>query len=598
MIVIPSGLILIFGLNFAMQGPTPPASSDGVSVYSVSEKSGRSFVTFKWTTQQDMVFLEDTPKACSSLVLEGQVRKRGEVIDTFRLEFAPGSSADPINLVFERALTRGPHQLHVELLSCEKRAIMARTLDFTITGKISPPGSGAFVLVKPLQANGVHILDPGSEILTRSMNVETAVSGKGVKAVRFLLDGRDMGRADKAPHQLKIKLPRGPKIMNLEAEALDENSQVLARDHITLNKGPYAFSIRITSPLNGGQYGKAARAEVQVKTPKDESLRRLDFYLNSEKIATLRHPPYILPLNLENEQGACDLSVIGTTDRGSTARDSVLFNAPGFLETLEVRQIELWASVYDKNRKPVLTLSREDFTVFEDGKKKEIEHFELANDLPLHLTFLTDISGSMAPYVSEIVQGSRRMINANIGKNDRASIMYFLDKPTLVTPFTSNRRALNKGLDQMLSTPIQASLGSGVNDSIAFALHQLGGIKGRRALLVFTDGMDNRSEYQPAEFAHFARQSQIRLYIIAGNRYDQRNNGLALLARQTGGGLYMAGDPGRLSEILTLIEGELRSQYRLAYNTEPPEKSGDCRKIKVKLKPKKLKVQTMQYYCH
>jgi Ca-activated chloride channel family protein len=135
-------------------------------------------------------------------------------------------------------------------------------------------------------------------------------------------------------------------------------------------------------------------------------------------------------------------------------------------------------------------------------------------------------------------------------------------------------------------------------DTVVHALHYFAGIRGKRALILLSDGEDSRSRYTFAETLEFAQRSGVAVYCVAlglDRRRLEARNVLQRLARETGGGFFSIATARELERIYVRIEQELRSQYLLAYQSSH-ESGGDFRRVEVRLGRDDLKAKTIPGY--
>jgi len=131
----------------------------------------------------------------------------------------------------------------------------------------------------------------------------------------------------------------------------------------------------------------------------------------------------------------------------------------------------------------------------------------------------------------------------------------------------------------------------------------------RKALLLISDGADNRSRYTENEIRAIVKEADVQIYAIGiydvSPRSEEERFGPALLSEVsevTGGRAYPVGNPNELSEVAARIGLELRNQYILGYRPSKPARDGKWRKVRVKLSaPKGLPPLTvyakMGYYA-
>jgi VWFA-related protein len=154
--------------------------------------------------------------------------------------------------------------------------------------------------------------------------------------------------------------------------------------------------------------------------------------------------------------------------------------------TARVKQVT--ARVMDINNRAVGGLKKEDFTVLESGKEREILSVQPVT-APFNLVLLLDVSGSVENYVDFIRKAARNFINT-MARQDRIAIVTFNEDVKVISNFTTDRARLSESLDTF-----DAGGGTGYYDAIAYSLvDTLRPLKGERtAIVVLSDGDDNRS---------------------------------------------------------------------------------------------------------
>jgi VWFA-related protein len=126
-----------------------------------------------------------------------------------------------------------------------------------------------------------------------------------------------------------------------------------------------------------------------------------------------------------------------------------------------------------------------------------------------------------------------------------------------------------------------------LHDAIIFSLYQLKGVRGRKALVLLSDGDDTSSLVAYADALEFARRSGTAIYTIGldvGATKIGIRNKLETLSNETGGRAFFVGKAAELASVYAEIERELRSQYLLAFAPNPPGKPGIFSPVEVKVK--------------
>jgi Ca-activated chloride channel family protein len=220
--------------------------------------------------------------------------------------------------------------------------------------------------------------------------------------------------------------------------------------------------------------------------------------------------------------------------------------------------VEVYATVMDPNGRVVSGLTRSDFSVTEDGEPREIVAFAAA-EFPLAVAIGVDRSFSMTrDRLREGVAAVREFI-VSLRPADQAMVLAIGSETEILAPLSSNRASILSTLDGIEpwgTTPLY--------DAIAAALDAIEPVKGRRALILLSDGADRYSGASASEVVDKARRMDVLVYPIALGRH--RPAFFAELASVTGGRSFHAAGQGTLQSALAAIAEELRSQYLLGYN--------------------------------
>jgi Ca-activated chloride channel family protein len=284
---------------------------------------------------------------------------------------------------------------------------------------------------------------------------------------------------------------------------------------------------------------------------------------------------------------------------------------------VDVRLVNMGFSVRDAQGKLVSGLNRDDFEVTEDGVPQRIFFFARSEDIPLNLGLVVDISGSQHTFIKQHHKDVRAFLHAVLRPEDRAFVLCFANHPRLITEFKSSARFLadalegyedagNKSVYPMLGPVEIRTAGTAFYDALYYSsLQMMSQVeKGRRALIVFSDGEDNASSHHMMDAIEAAQSNDVLLYCV---RYTDVRNGrltgrnkygmrvMERIARETGGADFDAGEKS-LSEQFREIGDELRSAYSLAYHSTNPDRDGAFRKIRIQVKRPDLAVRAKTGY--
>jgi len=301
---------------------------------------------------------------------------------------------------------------------------------------------------------------------------------------------------------------------------------------------------------------------------------------------------------------------------------------PATTFSTDVRVVNLFATVQDSQGHVVHNLTKEDFTLEEDGRPQTIRYFSQESDLPLTVGLLVDTSLSQRRVLGEERSASYRFLSQVLRpEKDRAFVIHFDREVELLQDLTSSRQKLQDALTQ-LETPARdrgrrrggpdvghfGGAGTELYDSVLLASDELmRKLSGRKALILLTDGVDNGSKVGLTRAIESAQRADALVYSILfsdrempGGRGGNRHGGyyspvdgkkvLERLSRETGGSFFEVSDSRPISDIYTQLEEELRNQYILGYTPEQAGNGPGYRKIHLAAKPAGLLVETRDGY--
>lgn len=447
----------------------------------------------------------------------------------------------------------------------------------------------------------IEILPPDEELLRGRVRFTTRVLDRRVARVSFLLDDEPVAEATERPFSARIDLGRSLRRRDLTVVAYDAAGAELGRNTVILNGGGGGLDVRIVSPEERRVSGPVD-VEAAISVPLERRLDRVLFFWNNEQLATLFAPPFRQRLVIPDGQPGY-VRVVAMLDDGSVAEDVVFLNGPQASERLDVDLVELYVVVTDEAGRPVHGLQKDDFTVREDGVEQQIAAFSDAGDLPLTIGMAIDSSASMFVKLPAVQRAAVRFLESTFGANDRAFVVDFDSRPRLARGTTGELDRVVRAINDL-----EADGRTALWESIVFSLVQLQGVRGRKALVVFSDGADEDDEFPYRACLKLARRMGVPIYLILMKREPKKENlGLALLTRSftaraqklvdaVGGRIYYAKDYPSLDEVYAEIERELRSQYLLAYYPQRSGGRGLWRDVDVVVARKGLRPRTLAGY--
>ncbi len=529
------------------------------------------------------------PAGERELLVTGQVLGGRGVLDDFRYSFQvdPRVHSQPfIPLVFERYLRPGLYRLRVKLIDLFTKRSFQDERELSVPGLAEASG--------PVAPPDVHLISPGSGPLAGETRFAAKVEG-AIQKVSFLLDGHPIYTRTRPPYEVTLDLGSVPKSQKLAVEGLDDQGQVIARDELVLNSGSQRFSIRLLEPRPGQGSQGNLRARVQATPPPGETVERVELWLDENRVATLYQPPYTQPILVPNGQAMGYVRAVAYLRDGRAAEDTILLNSPEKPEEMAVRLVDFFATVVDPAGRPVQTVDPGLFSVAEDGVPQRLRLVEPAGDTPIRVVTLIDNSMSMRENLSRTRAAALGFLRRTLRPTDQAAVITFNRSPRVAVQLTNDLAELEEGFTGLLAED-QTSL----YDSIAFSLQYLTGVKGQRAVLLLSDGMDRTSRLSYDQALEVARRTGIAIYTI-GLNLEEGGSGepgkkLSKIAAETGGRSWFVAGTADLDGVYAQIEHELRSQYHLTYQSTNNSPDSGFRAVKVQLAGKDLEARTISGY--
>src|SRR5438034_7591399 len=177
--------------------------------------------------------------------------------------------------------------------------------------------------------------------------------------------------------------------------------------------------------------------------------------------------------------------------------------------SVDVRLVNVIATVTDDRGRYVGNLAAEDFFIEEDGRPQKVSHFSQDNDVPISVGVLLDISGSMDRKFRTPVDAVDRFAD-RIHKDDEIFLMTFANEPVLRQDFTNDRSNLFHSLHKILPTG-----GTALYDALREGLAKVRlGSHDKRAILLITDGQDTSSVTNLDQVLRTVRESELIVYCL------------------------------------------------------------------------------------
>ncbi len=286
---------------------------------------------------------------------------------------------------------------------------------------------------------------------------------------------------------------------------------------------------------------------------------------------------------------------------------------------VDVDVVSVFCSVRDKKGGFIGNLGKDDFQVFEDGRKQEIKYFTRESDLPLTIGLLVDVSGSQARLIEDERRAAHAFFAQVLRKKDMAFLISFGTDSELLQDFTNSASLLSAGLDKLRLNAAVGGLhpgpvptasqprGTVLFDAVYLAAtDRLRSEVGRKVMVVITDGVDQGSRVSRDKAIEVTQKADTIIYSVyyvdreayyGGGFYGGVSDGdLRRMSDETGGRVLHVDRKHTLQQVFDELQQEMRTQYAIGYTPDRAGKNGDFRKLEIKTSDPKLKVQARKGY--
>jgi len=266
---------------------------------------------------------------------------------------------------------------------------------------------------------------------------------------------------------------------------------------------------------------------------------------------------------------------------------------PTTIIKVQVRLVEVYASIHDQKGHFVDGLSRENFQVLEDGKPQQIAAFDSTSQ-SLSCAILLDTTGSMNEALPRVKNSIVKLIDG-LGPQDSVAIYTFDQRLVIRQEFTTDKNAAKRA-----ALRTRAEGATALFDALSGAAQELSQRSGKKVLILFTDGDDNSSALNASAAVARAKKAGVPLYTIAeGEAMHSKNLRKLLddLSQRTGGAAYEVKKPGEIEQVFHEISEDLRHLYMISYRPPQGTNDGKWRKIELLVKgPKDYRVRAKEGY--
>jgi len=246
-------------------------------------------------------------------------------------------------------------------------------------------------------------------------------------------------------------------------------------------------------------------------------------------------------------------------------------------------------TVVDQENNPIMSLKKEDFTIYEDKIKQTVDNVS-REEVPVSFGLVIDTSGSMKSKLQTVSDASVSMIK-QMRADDEAFVASFKAEPELVQDFTADRRELEDAISELYT-----SGGTALLDAIIATADyaQEKGKRRRKALVVISDGLEKNSSVKEKEVMEAIKEDEVQVYLVGFIDEEMEEKSLfgkspakkakdllSRIADDSGGRAYFPKDISEIPAIAAQIAKDLRTQYVVSYYPTNDKRDGTFRNVQV-----------------
>jgi len=253
---------------------------------------------------------------------------------------------------------------------------------------------------------------------------------------------------------------------------------------------------------------------------------------------------------------------------------------------VDVNLVNVFVTVTDAHGSPIGGLTKENFVLKEDDQEQKIAVFDKESALPISIALAIDTSLSTRTNLPLEQASAKRFARAIVRPVDSMSVYGFSEVVWESTHgYTSDLKNISDAIDH-----IRVGAATALYDAIYLASRALDKRKGRKVIVLITDGGDTISKVDYKEAVRAAEEAEALVYSIiivpienSAGRETGGEHALIQLSEDTGGKYYYATSTSQLDDAFRKISDELRTQYLLAYYPSQRASFSEFRRINVKV---------------
>lgn len=338
-----------------------------------------------------------------------------------------------------------------------------------------------------------------------------------------------------------------------------------------------AEELRITAPAATDFVSGPVRLAAALEPALAAQVTRVTLFADGHAVCTRERPPWECQWDAGAEVKPRVIRAVAVLRDGRRVAASLRTRGDALMIGTEANLVLVTATVTDGSGRFVKGLAQKDFRVAEDGRPQEIAHF-IGPGSAREVVAAVDMSGSMADAMGglkEAVKGFLRTLRPE----DSSTLIAFND-----SLFTLARRETDPAARERAVDRLAPWGGTALYDALLRGMELLSKQKGRKALVVFTDGEDQSSLASVTQVERRLETSDAPVYVIGqgrGTDTPELQRIIRHISGLSGGRSFHTNRQDELEQAFAEIAEELSNQYLLAYDPTNAERDGSWRTITV-----------------
>jgi Ca-activated chloride channel homolog len=459
------------------------------------------------------------------------------------------------------------------LLLVDNSQSMSRRIDYVryvtekLTGSMRPKDRA---IVAPFNAHLGSVTGPTSDAATLRQAIGAMHAGGGTALLDSLAEGTRL-----------LTNATGRRAIVLITDGYDENSKTTVDEvqRIVQETGVTVYALAV-----GGVAGISMKGESVLRALGEQSGGRIFFPSReaelvsaAETIATDTHNRFLITFTPKNQRKDGQFHRVSVqVPEGLRARTRAGYFAPDpppIRPTIEF--------TVQNGARDYVDVTSADLDVFEDDVLQQVDTFQEAVD-PVSMVLTLDSSGSMKTSADLVKSTAADFVRA-VRPEDNLALITFADSPHFEHVLSTNRDWSFEAIRNYT-----ANGGTALYDALYNSLLHLKTAKGRRAIIVLSDGRDENnpgtapgSKHVFEDVLKLQREVGATFYNVGlGANVDK--DVLETLATQSGGQVYYAADAAALGNQFQRIVQDLRRRYVLSYSSTNTSADGNWRKVELR----------------